>query len=144
MRVTSSQLLKNETVSGRKARQKNAAISPTCFCLDTRLVPCCRPCFALRASQGTIPRRCAATNGGGERDRTDDLLLAKQALSQLSYTPLRAASPRPPSHFVLRRAPSGFALEGEVLRSAKREAGWWVWLESNQRPPPYQDGALTG
>ena len=26
--------------------------------------------------------------GGGERDRTDDLLLAKQALSQLSYTHL--------------------------------------------------------
>ena len=26
-------------------------------------------------------------NGGGERDRTDDLLLAKQALSQLSYAP---------------------------------------------------------
>ena len=26
-------------------------------------------------------------NGGGKRDRTDDLLLAKQALSQLSYTP---------------------------------------------------------
>ena len=20
---------------------------------------------------------------------------------------------------------------------------WWVWLASNQRPPPYQDGALT-
>jgi hypothetical protein len=50
--------------------------------------------------------------GGGERDRTDDLLLAKQALSQLSYTP-----------------------------DANR---WWVWLDSNQRPPPYQDGALTG
>ena len=30
-------------------------------------------------------------HGGGERDRTDDLLLAKQALSQLSYTPMRAA-----------------------------------------------------
>jgi hypothetical protein len=26
--------------------------------------------------------------GGGERDRTDDLLLARQALSQLSYTPI--------------------------------------------------------
>jgi hypothetical protein len=26
-------------------------------------------------------------DGGGERDRTVDLLLAKQALSQLSYTP---------------------------------------------------------
>jgi hypothetical protein len=27
------------------------------------------------------------SGSGGERDRTDDLLLAKQALSQLSYTP---------------------------------------------------------
>ena len=27
-------------------------------------------------------------DGGGERDRTDDPLLAKQVLSQLSYTPL--------------------------------------------------------
>ena len=27
------------------------------------------------------------TNGGGERVRTDDLLVANQALSQLSYTP---------------------------------------------------------
>ena len=25
--------------------------------------------------------------GGGERNRTDDLMLAKHALSQLSYTP---------------------------------------------------------
>ena len=48
--------------------------------------------------------------GGGERDRTDDPLLAKQVLSQLSYTP---------------------------------KICWWVWLDSNQRPPPYQDGALT-
>jgi hypothetical protein len=28
-----------------------------------------------------------ANSGGGERDRTDDPLLAKQVLSQLSYTP---------------------------------------------------------
>ena len=27
-------------------------------------------------------------NGGGERDRTDGLLRARQALSQLSYTPI--------------------------------------------------------
>jgi hypothetical protein len=27
------------------------------------------------------------SDGGGERDRTDDPLLAKQVLSQLSYTP---------------------------------------------------------
>ena len=50
--------------------------------------------------------------GGGERDRTDDLMLAKHALSQLSYTP------------------------ADLLH-------WWVWMDSNHRPPPYQDGALT-
>ena len=33
-----------------------------------------------------IDSECAES-GGGERDRTDDLLLAKQALSQLSYAP---------------------------------------------------------
>ncbi len=54
--------------------------------------------------------------GGGERDRTDDPLLAKQVLSQLSYTPSRPTLP---------------------------PGSWWVWLDSNQRPPPYQDGALT-
>ena len=32
----------------------------------------------------------APATGGGERNRTDDLLLAKQALSQLSYTPFAA------------------------------------------------------
>ena len=31
----------------------------------------------------------AAKAGGARRDRTDDLLLAKQALSQLSYGPCR-------------------------------------------------------
>ena len=38
-----------------------------------------------RAPSLMIPR--SEIIGGGERDRTDDLLLAKQALSQLSYTP---------------------------------------------------------
>jgi hypothetical protein len=32
-------------------------------------------------------------NGGADRDRTDDLLLAKQALSQLSYGPFRCGKP---------------------------------------------------
>ena len=54
--------------------------------------------------------------GGGERDRTDDPLLAKQVLSQLSYTP------------------------GDAL---VQPLDWWVWMDSNHRPPPYQDGALT-
>ncbi len=34
-----------------------------------------------------IIHRIYRKHGGGERDRTDDLLVANQALSQLSYTP---------------------------------------------------------
>jgi hypothetical protein len=40
-----------------------------------------RSAFALRATADGNP------TGGARRDRTDDLLLAKQALSQLSYGP---------------------------------------------------------
>ena len=39
------------------------------------------------------PAKLCFTGGGGERTRTDDLLLAKQALSQLSYTPSRRPMP---------------------------------------------------
>ena len=34
-------------------------------------------------------------SGGGERVRTDDLLRARQALSQLSYTPEKASTKNP-------------------------------------------------
>ncbi len=43
----------------------------------------------LKAASGANvnPGRAAIPAGGARRDRTDDLLLAKQALSQLSYGP---------------------------------------------------------
>jgi hypothetical protein len=63
------------------------------------------------------PRRQSQT-GGARRDRTDDLLLAKQALSQLSYGPV---------------IPHG-------TPSPKR---WWAWVDSNYRPHAYQACALT-
>ena len=47
------------------------------------------PNAALGAAFSATPR-C----GGGERIRTDDLLLAKQALSQLSYTPVQGLEDR--------------------------------------------------
>ena len=52
-------------------------------------------------------------NGGANRDRTDDLKLAKLALSQLSYGPV------------------------VLLRS------WWAWEDLNFRPHAYQARALT-
>ena len=59
--------------------------------------------------------------GGARRDRTDDLLLAKQALSQLSYGP---AGARP-------------------IAVMSRAGKWWAWDDSNVRPHPYQGCALT-
>jgi hypothetical protein len=38
-----------------------------------------------RNAPGVLDRQ--SINGGGSQNRTDDILLAKQALSQLSYTP---------------------------------------------------------
>ena len=55
-------------------------------------------------------------DGGANRDRTDDLKLAKLALSQLSYGPV------------------------VVLRPSKE---WWAWEDLNFRPHAYQARALT-
>jgi hypothetical protein len=60
-------------------------------------------------------------SGGAERDRTADLLRARQALSQLSYSPFVTA----------------------MTRDARSSARWWVWADSNCRPHPYQGCALT-
>ena len=54
-------------------------------------------------------------SGGAEEDRTPDPLRARQVLSQLSY--------------------------GPGIRS--RADKWWVWVDSNHRPHPYQRCALT-
>jgi hypothetical protein len=56
--------------------------------------------------------------GGAEEDRTPDPLLAKQVLSQLSYSPIP------------------LALQGRLKL-------WWAWVDSNYRPHPYQGCALT-
>ncbi len=47
-----------------------------------RQIPASNPSIKSRHQIPAAPR-----HGGAERDRTDDLLLAKQALSQLSYSP---------------------------------------------------------
>ena len=48
-----------------------------------------RPTFAVQTLAPPTKAALAAQVGGARRDRTDDLLLAKQALSQLSYGPFR-------------------------------------------------------
>ena len=57
-------------------------------------------------------------SGGDDRDRTGDLLLAKQVLSQLSYVPT-------------------------PVRLQRAGEPWWALLDLNQGPRPYQGRALT-
>ena len=63
----------------------------------------------------------AAKAGGARRNRTDDLLLAKQALSQLSYGPAPAID----------------------NLGAQQRREWWAWEDLNFRPHAYQARALT-
>src|SRR2546421_7541608 len=74
---------------------------------------------------------CAAGRGAGgaSRDRTGDLLVANQALSQLSYGPSSMGRNRP-------RAKSVVLARHAPLR-------WWVWEELHLRPHPSQGCALT-
>jgi hypothetical protein len=90
-------------------------------------------------SKSGLPTEAAKREvGGARRDRTDDLLLAKQALSQLSYGP--SLKQRPPSH-MLRRAT--FAVRRLANRSGVSREGWWAWEDLNFRPHAYQARALT-
>src|SRR5690554_1427847 len=75
-----------------------------------------RPFRALLNPEPSCLKKPVVSGGAG-RDRTDDPRLAKPMLSQLSYSP--------------------------TVSSTYSVPVWWVWLGSNQRPPPYQDGALT-
>ena len=69
-----------------------------------------------------IPSSRHQNLGGAERDRTADPLLAKQVLSQLSYSPIQVSIPD---------------------RKATQSLGWWARADSNCRPHAYQACALT-
>jgi hypothetical protein len=67
------------------------------------------------------------SSGGAGRDRTDDLLLAKQALSQLSYSPLNRTE----------------AATNQLADQWTNRVVWWAWVDLNYRPHAYQACALT-
>ena len=75
--------------------------------------------------------------GGAERDRTADPLLAKQVLSQLSYSPISSIARYKPGSatFRISHIPSSPTL----IRKCK----WWAREDLNFRPHAYQACALT-
>ena len=89
--------------------------------------------------------------GGADRDRTGDLLLAKQALSQLSYGPFVRALPpcgclSACSGATARSARCLSACSGATARRCsllERADRWWAWEDLNFRPHAYQARALT-
>ena len=85
--------------------------------------------------------------GGDNRDRTDDPLLAKQVLSQLSYTPMPAPTVRRVSICIANLtdrwnslSPSYYEIGSPFNR---RFNGWWAQVDSNHRPHDYQSCALA-
>ncbi len=93
---------------------------------------------AKRTTRGLIFSRTnfetAAPSGGARRDRTDDLLLAKQALSQLSYGPDKGSGSRCQA--------SGTSYPDARIPTADSWS-WWAWEDLNFRPHAYQARALT-
>ena len=77
-------------------------------------------------SRGGIDALSMDESGGARRDRTDDLLLAKQALSQLSYGP----------------DPDG-SHQRKAIQHRPNTRTWWAWEDLNFRPHAYQARALT-
>src|SRR5262245_22976449 len=87
----------------------------TCVALDSRSDPTSSRCQISRTR--ALPRglpadakdvlcgRAEVPTGGARRDRTDDLLLAKQALSQLSYGPSEVSDEEEPARLNRRRLP---------------------------------------
>ena len=72
-----------------------------------------------------------AKAGGARRDRTDDLMLAKHALSQLSYGPV-------PEDECFTSA-----VETHLEEKKTHSIKWWAWEDLNFRPHAYQARALT-
>ena len=72
--------------------------SNECFFTMSDNTPCRRQAhsstnsgFHGREDDRPRARQPSARNGGARRDRTDDLMLAKHALSQLSYGPVKVS-----------------------------------------------------
>jgi hypothetical protein len=79
-----------------------------------------------------------APNRGADRDRTDDLRLAKPALSQLSY------SPEDKTDDVIERSHTSTLTERQTYAGRPNSnVNAWARADLNCRPHAYQACALT-
>jgi hypothetical protein len=92
-------------------------------------------CFPAIALDALNSGEQLFVRGGARRDRTDDLMLAKHALYQLSYGPL-APAPKLVEPVIKIRSPG-------LSRRVSHKDMWWAQADSNCRPHAYQACALT-
>jgi hypothetical protein len=115
LRVTGVSLLHDVKTSNRLLRDASRKQRNCCsLCLD---------------ALNELPAVSHQGAGGARRDRTDDLMLAKHALSQLSYGPWDALA--------------GSAIGLGPNPSRRPTVHWWAWKDLNFRPHAYQARALT-
>jgi len=81
--------------------------------------------------------------GGAERDRTADPLLAKQVLSQLSYSPSSSIASKHRCLKVRQQSASGTQRSIRQPSTLIRICKWWARVDLNYRPHAYQACALT-
>jgi hypothetical protein len=82
------------------------------------------PAFALRASARQPSHASQAKAGGVDRDRTDDLKLAKLALSQLSYDPVVSKNQLACRADLSRRSPKGVGGSLRMEPARLRQVGF--------------------
>ena len=105
--------------------------------------------FSIRLDATDVPIRVDVESGpgGAGRDRTDDLRLAKPALSQLSYSPNARSTRTVQENLEVRpiRFDQSPYVESASFLLCRLQAAesWWAWVDSNHRPPAYQADALT-
>jgi hypothetical protein len=87
---------------------------------------------------------CSFAIRGGEGNRTPDILLAKQALSQLSYAPIfkRTKTQKTNQNYGLTRRMNRFAPDSSFILPSSPFSDW-AYLDSNQGPQLYQSCALA-
>jgi hypothetical protein len=99
----------------------------------------------LNITLGCASKCCG--DGGADRVRTDDLRLAKPALSQLSYSPRKSSgsSRIPVPHVCPTRTHACRSDESPDTSKSLQllVVKWWAWMDLNHRPPAYQADALT-
>ena len=113
----------------------------------------CRDCLWYGLCHGPVKAtglgNTADLRRGAEETRTPDVLLAKEVLYQLSYGPKtlrvlgRLALARERSERALRQTRPQPAKPAKGYSGDGPEQRWWAFLDSNQRPLPYQGSALT-